>query len=158
MLGPWISLHRLMILVGPKNWSSTLESLRPPPTRIQIRLLVWARLSPRVSQGVPGWDSPSGTRSQAGSHWPPASTAGLGMGASGARTSNLFYSRAQKSVERSDCEKRRAEWVEEPGGSWMPFIPSTDGAAETEVWGWGEQKRTKSREWGQPSQALFVGS
>ena len=103
-----VSLHRLMIRVEPKNWSSTLESMRPPPTRIQIRLLVWARLSLRVSQGVPGWDSPAGTRSQAGSQWPPASTAGLGMGASGTRTSNLFYSRAQESIERSDCEKNRA--------------------------------------------------
>ena len=119
--------------------------MRPPPTRIQIRFLIWARQSLRVSQGVPGRDSPAGTRSQAGSHWPPASTAGLGMGASGTRTSNLFYSRSQKSVERSDCEKRRAGRVEEPGGSWTPFIPSTEGAAETEVWGWGERKKNQKQ-------------
>jgi hypothetical protein len=131
--------------------------MRPPPTRIQIRLLIWARQSLRVSQGVPGRDSPAGTRSQAGSHWPPASIAGLGMGASGTRTSNLFYSRSQKSVERSDCEKRQAGRVEQPGGSWTPFIPSTERAAETEVWGWGEQKKNQKQRMRPAQPSAFCG-
>ena len=91
----------------------------------------------------PPWGTPSGTPSLASCFRSWAGHGGFGQ--SGTRTSGLFYSRAQKSGERSDCEKRRAGRVEEPGGAWTPFIPSTERAAETEVRGWGEQKRNQKQ-------------
>lgn len=39
----------------------------------------------------------------------------------------------------------------------MPFIPSTEGAAETEVRGWGEQKRNQKQRMRPAQPSAFCG-